>query len=123
MEQKTILVVEDNDFVRMQICRFLDDEGFETLESIDGQKALEVISNENVDMIVVDVRMEPINGFDFVRIIRGHGDKTPVLVVTGDENADILSEASKLGIMAVLKKPVQKDRLIKSVLRILHVGK
>ena len=123
MEQKTILVVEDNDFVRMQICRFLSDEGFETLESTDGQKALEIISNENVDMVVVDVRMEPINGFDFVRIIRGHGNNTPVLVVTGDENADILSEASKLGIMAVLKKPVQKDRLIKSILRILHVEK
>ncbi|MFP4097975.1 MAG: response regulator [Alphaproteobacteria bacterium] len=123
MEQKKILVVEDNNFVRMQICRFLEDEGFETIESTDGQQALEVIADGGVGMAVVDVRMEPMNGFEFVRIIRGEGNKTPVLIITGDENADILSETSRLEIMAVLKKPVQKERLIKSVLRILNVEK
>jgi len=121
--QNRILVVEDNDFVRMQVCRFLNDEGFETLESTNGQEALDSISNNGADMAIVDVRMEPVNGFEFVSILRGQGNKMPILVVTGDENADILSEASRLGIAAVLKKPVQKDRLIKSVLRILHVEK
>ena len=120
MSDKTILVVEDNDFVRMQICKFLSDDGFDTVESTDGQEALSLIS-KNVDMAIVDVRMEPMNGFDFVRTLRADDDNTPVIVVTGDENTDILSEASKLDIMAVLKKPVQKERLIKSVCRILQV--
>jgi len=117
---KTILVVEDNDFVRMQICKFLDDDGFDTVESTDGQEALSLIS-EGIDMAIVDVRMEPMNGFDFVRTLRSDDDNTPVIVVTGDDNTDILSEASKLDIMAVLKKPVQKERLIKSVCRVLQV--
>jgi len=117
---KTILVVEDNDFVRMQICKFLDDDGFDTVESTDGQEALSLIS-EGIDMAIVDVRMEPMNGFDFVRTLRSDGNNTPVIVVTGDDNTDILSEASKLDIMAVLKKPVQKERLIKSVCRVLQV--
>lgn len=120
MPDKTILVVEDNDFVRMQICKFLDDDGFDTVESTDGQEALSLIS-EGIDMAIVDVRMEPMNGFDFVRTLRSDDDNTPVIVVTGDDNTDILSEASKLDIMAVLKKPVQKERLIKSVCRVLQV--
>ncbi len=120
MPKKTILVVEDNDFVRMQICKFLGDDGFNTVESTDGQEALSLIS-KGIDMAIVDVRMEPMNGFDFVRTLRADNNHTPVIIVTGDENTDILSEASKLEIMAVLKKPVQKDRLIKSVCRILHV--
>lgn len=120
MSKKNILVVEDNDFVRMQICKFLNDEGFETVESTDGEEALTIIT-KGIDMAVVDVRMEPMNGFDFVRTLRGDDNHTPVIVITGDENTDILSEASKLDILAVLKKPVQKDRLIKSVCRILHV--
>lgn len=120
MPDKTILVVEDNDFVRMQICKFLDDDGFDTVESTDGQEALSLIS-EGIDMAIVDVRMEPMNGFDFVRTLRSDGNNTPVIVVTGDDNTDILSEASKLDIMAVLKKPVQKERLIKSVCRVLQV--
>lgn len=123
MDQKKILVVEDNDFVRMQICRFLNDEGFETLESSNGEQALKILSNSNVDMAIVDVRMEPVSGFEFIGILRGKGNMTPMLIVTGDENADILSEASRLTVAAVLRKPVQKERLIKSVFRILNVEK
>ncbi len=123
MSKKSILVVEDNDFVRMQICRFLDDEGFGTLEAADGEQALNTLSSNGIDMAIVDVRMEPVSGFEFIGVLRSKGDMTPILVVTGDENADILGEASRLGVAAVLKKPVQKDRLIKSVLRILHVEK
>lgn len=120
MSKKTVLVVEDNDFVRMQICKFLNDEGYHTVESTDGQEALEIIS-DGADMAIVDVRMEPMSGFDFVRTLRSNDDDTPVIVITGDENTDILSEASKLDILAVLKKPVEKDRLIKSVSRVLHM--
>lgn len=121
LTSKNILVVEDNDFVRMQICSFLQDD-FVIIESTDGQEALGLIS-DIVDLAIVDVRMEPMDGFEFVRILRSEGDMTPVIIVTGDDNSDILGEASKLGIMAVLKKPVQKDRLIKSVQRILNIEK
>ncbi len=115
-----ILVVEDNDFVRMQICRFLHDDGFETLESENGEHALASISND-IDLAVVDVRMEPINGFEFIRALRGDDITTPVILVTGDDNPDLLGEASKLGVGAILKKPVQKDRLIKIISRTLHM--
>ncbi len=119
-----ILVVEDNDFVRMQICKFLKDDGYETLESSDGGQALDTVLNEsNLDLAIVDVRMEPVNGFDFIRSIRGDDITMPVILVTGDDNPDLLGEASKLGVGAVLKKPVQKDRLIKMISRILHIEK
>lgn len=123
MSKKTILVVEDNDFVRMQLCRFLSDDGFNVIESTDGQSALDLMGKEKVDAAIVDIRMEPINGFNFVSILRGNGDHTPVLIVTGDDNTDILQKASKLGIATVLKKPVQKERLIKTISRILHIEK
>ena len=115
-----ILVVEDNDFVRMQICQFLNKDGFETVESTDGAQALKAVE-DGVELAVVDVRMEPVDGFEFVRKIRGDGLRTPVILVTGDDNPDLLSEATKLGVGAVLKKPVQKDRLIKLISRILHI--
>ncbi len=119
---KRILIVEDNDFVRMQISKFLQDEGYETVESSDGSDALKQIPN-NIDFAVVDVRMEPVNGFEFLRAIRSEGIKIPVILVTGDDNPDLLSESAKLDVAAVLKKPVQKDRLIKTVSRTLGVEK
>ena len=112
----TILIVEDNDFVRMQIVRFLDEAGFEVIEAADGQQALDKI-NENIDIAIVDVRMEPIDGFEFIRTIRGQNMETPVILVTGDQNPDLLNEANKWGVAAVLMKPVQRDRLVKTVTR------
>lgn len=111
-----ILVVEDNDFVRMQIVKFLNDEGYETIESTDGEKALQAISKD-IALAIVDVRMEPIGGFEFIKSIRGSEMDTPVILVTGDDNPDLLNDAQKWGVAAVLMKPVQKDRLTKMVAR------
>lgn len=111
----TVLVVEDNDFVRMQIVRYLTDSGFDVIEASDGLAAQEQLGKAH--LAVVDVRMEPIDGFEFIRSMRGRNLNTPVILVTGDQNPDLLSEANKWGVSAVLMKPVQKDRLIKMVTR------
>lgn len=117
MNAKTrILVAEDNDFVRMQIVKFLADAGYEVAEAPDGGRAVEVVRG-GVDLAIVDVRMEPVGGFDFIRALRGEGIKTPVVLVTGDQNPDLLTEAGKWGVGAVLMKPVQKERLLKTVER------
>lgn len=117
--RKKILVVEDNDFVRMQIVRFLDEAGFEAVEARDGNVALAEMKPD-IAMAIVDVRMEPIDGFEFIRATRARDIETPVILVTGDNNPDLLSEANKWGVVAVLMKPVQRDRLVKTVTRTLH---
>ncbi|MCD8497635.1 MAG: response regulator [Alphaproteobacteria bacterium] len=115
-ETKKILVVEDNNFVRMQIVKFLQAEGFETVEGMNGDEAIQKIDS-SVDLAIVDVRMEPINGFEFIKVIRADDYKTPVILVTGDQDPELLSDASRMGVAAVLMKPVQRDRLIKTVVR------
>lgn len=114
-----ILVVEDNDFVRMQIVRFLKDEGYDVAESADGEDALGKM-DDSVALAVVDVRMEPIDGFEFLRRIRGLDLNTAIVLVTGDHNPDLLAEAGKWGVVAVLLKPVQRERLVKTVARTLQ---
>lgn len=115
-EAKKILVVEDNNFVRMQIVKFLQAEGFETVEGVNGDDALQKIDS-SVTLAIVDVRMEPINGFEFIKVIRADDYKTPVILVTGDQDPELLSDASRMGVAAVLMKPVQRERLIKTVVR------
>lgn len=118
-DQSKILVVEDNDFVRMQIVKFLQEDGYEITESTDGRDALEKMSDDFA-MAIVDIRMEPIDGFEFVRSLRGSDIDTPVILVTGDQNPDLLAEAGKWNVAAVLMKPVQRDRLLKTVSRTLQ---
>ena len=117
-----VLIVEDNDFVRMQIVRYLSDAGFATQEASDGQIAIDNFSKET-DLAIVDIRMEPIDGFEFIKALRGRNIQTPVILVTGDQNPDLLNEANKWGVSAVLMKPVQKDRLIKMVTRAIQQAK
>ena len=121
MSQAVILVAEDNDFVRMQIVKFLGEASFNVIESTDGEDAMEKLSDD-VDLAIVDLRMEPKDGFEFVRSMQGEGIKIPVILVTGDRDPELLSEASRLGIAAVLMKPVQKDRLLKTVDRTINLG-
>lgn len=127
-DKSKILVVEDNDFVRMQIVRYLAETGADVIEASRGDQALDFIRqqnsrNEPISLAIVDVRMEPVDGFEFIRSIRGLDMDTPVILVTGDNNPDLLERAGKWGVSAVMIKPVQKDRLVKTVTRTIEAYK
>ncbi len=123
-DKGTILVVEDNDFVRMQIVSHLGEAGYVVLEAAEGEAALEKMREEkSVDLAVVDVRMEPMGGFEFIGLARSYGADMPVVLVTGDQNPDLLEKAGLWDVKFVLMKPVQKDRLVKVVERALEEKK
>ena len=117
-----ILVVEDNDFVRTQIVRYLSEIDVEIFEASEGNQAMDIMKQqhqkrEDISLAIVDVRMEPVDGFDFIKSIRGKDMDTPVILVTGDNNPDLLELAGTWGVSAVMIKPVQKERLVKTVVR------
>ncbi|MDD9899873.1 MAG: response regulator [Alphaproteobacteria bacterium] len=120
-EQRTILVVEDNDFVRMQIVTFLKGAGYDTREATDGDHALDVVAND-VSLAIVDVRMEPMGGFDFISVLQAEGFKIPVILVTGDQDPSLLERAGRHNVAAVMLKPVEKERLVSTVGRLLQRG-
>ncbi len=111
-----ILVVEDNDFVRMQIVRFLRDAGHVCIEASTGDQGIEQM-NAGIEVVVADVRMEPVDGFAFIEAIRAKGFVQPVILVTGDQNPDVLEKSSRFAVSTILMKPIQKDRLLSMVAR------
>jgi CheY-like chemotaxis protein len=127
-DKNKILVVEDNDFVRMQIVRYLGETGAEIVEASRGDQAFDFMKQQHirrdpVALAIVDVRMEPVDGFEFIKSIRGLDMDTPVILVTGDNNPDLLEQAGIWGVSAVMIKPVQKDRLVKTVTRTIEAYK
>ncbi len=122
-DPEKILVAEDNDFVRMQIVRYLIDEGYDVKEAVDGGEALSIAKSDNINLAIVDVRMEPMDGFEFIRALRGMDLQIPVVLVTGDNSPDILEKCGEWGVGAMLIKPVKKDRLITAVKRSLDVAR
>ena len=116
-----ILVVEDNDFVRMQVVTYLQEAGYVVTEASNGAAALTMMSSD-VALVVVDVRMAPVDGFEFIKNVRGRDTKIPLILVTGDQNPDLLNEASKWSVSAVLMKPVHRERLISMAERAISKG-
>jgi len=77
-----ILVVEDDPKVRHALTRALGLEGYDVVGATDGLEALERLAASGVDAVVLDMTMPNMNGLDVCRHLRGHGDRTPILMLT-----------------------------------------
>ena len=114
-----ILIAEDNDISREMMTGILRAQGFNILAAVDGESAINVVNENPVDLALVDINMSPTGGFEFMKYVVAEGLKIPVVIITGDDSADLLMEASSLGVSKVIQKPVEPERLIQTVQRIL----
>jgi DNA-binding response OmpR family regulator len=83
---KTVLVVDDEPIVREVVVRYLEREGYRTLEAADGRRARELVQSESPSLVVLDVMLPGTDGLALCRWIRSHSD-LPVIMLTarGDE--------------------------------------
>ena len=107
----TILVVEDDKNTRILTMTRLKNR-FEILEAEDGEKALDIIYNKHIDLIVADVMMPKMDGYELIKTIREDGNKTPVIFLTAKQAFEDKKEGFLLGIDDYLTKPVNYDELI-----------
>jgi CheY-like chemotaxis protein len=113
----TILVIDDNAPFRMLIRAFLQKEDYQVAEAENGEQALKMLDNVKPDLLLLDLQMVPIGGFDFMAVYTERGYKSPVILITGDPSTDILERSSKLGIAGIVKKPITEERLMQIVKR------
>ncbi len=115
-EDFTVLVIEDNDYSRMTIADFLDEGGVKNVvEAADGEEAVELLRERRIDLIICDIVMEPMDGWDFIDHLQHQGNKTPVIVLTGQEDPETIERAKERQVHAYLSKPISKRRLLEKV--------
>ncbi|OEU69731.1 MAG: two-component system response regulator [Desulfuromonadales bacterium C00003068] len=113
---KRVLVIDDSSTMRKIVSRALRQAGLdfdEILEAADGQEALNLLENENVDLILSDINMPNMDGIEFLRQKREiDGIKNiPVVMITTEGGADIIGEAKELGAAGNIKKPFTPDKI------------
>jgi DNA-binding response OmpR family regulator len=116
---KTILVVDDKRELLTLVRDYLSQEGFRVVTAADGQKALFVARHEKPDLIVLDLMMPEMDGYDFMRVYQRERD-TPIIILTAklDENEKVLG--LELGADDYVTKPFSMRELtarIRAVLR------
>lgn len=115
----SILIAEDNDVTREMMAGLLRANGYKVYGAIDGESAIKVVEDHNIDLALVDINMAPTGGFEFVKYLLVKGKKIPVVIVTSNESTDTLVKASEYGVTKILQKPIVPERLLNTVQRIL----
>lgn len=83
MERTKILIVDDEKYVRRTVARVLESEGMDTVEAGNGAEAIRLAGAQRFDLIILDIVMEEMDGFQVVRQLRDLGILTPVFILSG----------------------------------------
>ena len=82
----------------------------DTFDASDGAEALQILRNHPIDIIMTDLQMQPVDGLDFVRLLRNSADSpcpmAPVIMITGHSTLRRVAEARDVGVTEFLSKPV-----------------
>lgn len=115
----TILVIEDEASVRMLTRAKLKDE-YNIIEAENGAAALELLEHNHVELIIADIMMPEMNGYEFVQILRDNGDFTPVIMLTAMNTFTHKKKGFAVGIDDYMTKPIDYEELkwrIEAILR------
>lgn len=107
-----ILVVEDDRELNNAVCKFLEQNGFEAAGCLDALSAYNEMYGASFDMILTDIMMPKIDGFELAETVRGLNSEIPIIFMTAKD--DILSKQRgyRLGIDDYLVKPIDLDELL-----------
>ena len=116
MEQKkTVLIVEDEKNI-VDIIRFnLQRTGYNTLEAYDGEAGLAMAREKKPDLILLDVMMPKMMGFDVCRALRAEGDNVPVIILTAREEEEDKILGLEIGADDYITKPFSMRELLARV--------
>ena len=118
-----ILVVEDNADLRELLCSALGESGYRAVGAENGEQALAVLADTVIDLIVADIMMPKMDGFELTKCLREADILCPLLVVTAREDYDALQRAFTLGADDYMVKPVNVNELLVRVKALLRRAK
>lgn len=107
-----LLIVDDEDNLRSMLRAALRHHGYEVSEATNGREALAAIERDRPDLVVLDVMMPELDGFEVCRRLRTAGDDTPVLFLTARDDTDDKIRGLTLGGDDYLQKPFSLDELV-----------
>ena len=117
MESATILIVEDNTVIRKALESILKKYGYNVIIAIDGQDGLNILSARIPDLIISDIMMPNLNGYEFYKQVRNMPDFNivPFIFLTALDEEKEVRQAKELGVDDYLTKPFTKEDLLSVV--------
>lgn len=108
----TILVLEDDKKLNYIVCSFLNDNGYHTLSCKNAEEAFDRMIEEPVDLIISDIMMPGMDGFEFASQVRKQDKTIPILFMTARDDISSKQKGYHIGIDDYMVKPIDMDELI-----------
>jgi putative nucleotidyltransferase with HDIG domain len=117
MARETILVVEDNDVMRLGLQALLEESGYDVMSAVHGEEALDQMSWNIPDLILSDISMPEMDGYSFFEAVRSHPEwvSIPFIFLTARGEREETFKGRQLGVEDYLIKPITQDELITTV--------
>lgn len=113
--KKTIVIADDNRSVRSYTSLILEQQGFEVIQAQDGRQVLEALEQQSVDLILMDIEMPGVDGFEATSAIRNstsNYSRVPILAHTGNSSDVAVNQIYQAGMDGYVIKPAGKDVLL-----------
>ena len=107
----TILLAEDDERLRLLTKTKLSSM-YQIEEAANGEEALEILDNKHIDLLIVDIQMPKMNGYELVKALRDSGDQRPVIMLTAMTSFEHKKQGFASGIDDYMTKPVDYEELI-----------
>lgn len=115
-----ILMVDDDKHTRMLLRAILEEAGYTVTTANNGEEALDVLDREHIDLVVLDIMMPKMDGYEFTKTIRETNDALPILMVTAKQDAADEKQGFLVGTDDYITKPIDEEKMllrIKALLR------
>jgi two-component system response regulator AtoC len=113
MKNQKILIVDDEINMCKSLCEILESENLDAFYSTRASQALSLIAENDVDLILLDIKMPELNGIDLIKSIKAKDPGIPIIMITGFPSVDNIVQSMKLGASHVFAKPPNIDELIR----------
>jgi two-component system chemotaxis response regulator CheY len=110
---RSILVVDDSSTVRKFVSVSLDMQGFKVVTACDGMEALEKLPAQDIDLIITDLNMPNMDGFELIKALRDSSAyrEIPVIILTSLSDQVSKDQGAKLGVHSYLVKPFSLEKI------------
>lgn len=115
-----VLVVDDNKINQMVTKKIMENHNFKCVIVDNGHAAIEILQKKHFDVVLMDINMPVINGFETTRRIRALGITTPIVALTAFDKEEVAEEAIVSGMNDVISKPFEPIRLFQILARQIH---